>query len=409
MLQCIFPGQLAVAALGIRSAASPRSSSSRSLPVVRRLGPLIVTVALIPGILLAQLTTGAIEGILRAPDGRPVAGATILVTGGAGIRTVIYSNSNGEFAMKLPCGRYRLSGSVQPGAASSNVSVIVSPLRTARLDLVLETSGAIRSVQAVAALTMGVWTDATNGRVYSEALSLSGILLSREPSSVTAPARRPACSWWSRAHSGMAGFQLRTRAPHCLRRTCRRRPIADWCSNRTRFSGSRETVWGSAAADQVGGFLCVGKRAMGLANRAAGRPRNRSAQPVAVRKRARPRAGRQHRSIRCAIQRIADRPLGWRHTGGPRSIDRQPPGAVFRFAGRIRRRSGDRSFRFRSDGLDTPSERVLRHGGHRGALRIFDGARRYRRCGERTKPHRVIGRHGFGGAATCKPGYPSAT
>jgi hypothetical protein len=144
-------------------------------------------VALIPGILLAQLTTGAIEGILRAPDGRPVAGAPILVTGGAGFRTVTHSNSNGEFAMTLPYGRYRLSGSFQPGTASSSVSVIVSPLQTARLDLVLETSGAIRSVQPAAAGAMGVWTDATSGRVYSEALSLPGILLSREPSSVTEP------------------------------------------------------------------------------------------------------------------------------------------------------------------------------------------------------------------------------
>jgi len=144
-------------------------------------------VALIPGILLAQLTTGAIEGILRAPDGRPVASAPILVTGGAGFHTVIHSNSSGEFAMTLPYGRYRLSVSFQPGAATSSVSVIVSPLQTVRLDLVLETSGAIRSVQASAALTMGVWTDATSGRVYPEALSLPGILLSREPSSVTEP------------------------------------------------------------------------------------------------------------------------------------------------------------------------------------------------------------------------------
>ncbi|MGA3237545.1 MAG: carboxypeptidase-like regulatory domain-containing protein [Bryobacteraceae bacterium] len=143
--------------------------------------------ALIPGILLAQLTTGAIEGILRAPDGRPVASAPILVTGGAGFHTVIHSNSSGEFAMTLPYGRYRLSVSFQPGAATSSVSVIVSPLQTVRLDLVLETSGAIRSVQASAALTMGVWTDATSGRVYPEALSLPGILLSREPSSVTEP------------------------------------------------------------------------------------------------------------------------------------------------------------------------------------------------------------------------------
>jgi hypothetical protein len=62
-------------------------------------------VALVPGVLPAQLITGAIEGILRATDGRPVAVAPILVTGGAGFRTFIHSNSNGEFSMILPYGR----------------------------------------------------------------------------------------------------------------------------------------------------------------------------------------------------------------------------------------------------------------------------------------------------------------
>src|SRR5580700_8156397 len=81
-----------VAPLGIRSAASPCSSSSRCLPDIRRLRLLLAAVAFGPGVLPAQLTTGAIEGILRATDGRPLAGAPILVTGGAGFRTVIHSN-----------------------------------------------------------------------------------------------------------------------------------------------------------------------------------------------------------------------------------------------------------------------------------------------------------------------------
>ena len=94
--------------LGTRSAVSPCCGSSRSLPAVR-LGLLLATAVLVPGALLAQLTTGAIEGTLRATDGRPLADSPILITGGAGFRTVIHSNSNGEFAMTLPYGRYRLS------------------------------------------------------------------------------------------------------------------------------------------------------------------------------------------------------------------------------------------------------------------------------------------------------------
>jgi hypothetical protein len=135
---------------------------------------------------LAQLTTGVIEGTLRAVDGRPVAGAPILVTGGAGFRTVIHSNSNGEFALTLPYGRYRLSGALQPAPESSGATIFVTPLQTTRFDLVIEASGSIRREQPVAG-TPGIWTEATRGRLYPEAFSLLGLLLSREPSSVTEP------------------------------------------------------------------------------------------------------------------------------------------------------------------------------------------------------------------------------
>jgi hypothetical protein len=169
--------------LGTRSAASPCCGNNRRLPDVRWLGLLLATVVCVPGVLLAQLTTGSIEGTLRAVDGRPVAGAPILVTGGAGFRTVINSNSNGEFTMTLPYGRYRLSGAHQPGPTSSGATIVVTPLRTTRFDLVIEASGSIRRAQP-AAETPGIWTDATSGRVYPEAFSLPGLLLSREPSSV---------------------------------------------------------------------------------------------------------------------------------------------------------------------------------------------------------------------------------
>lgn len=110
---------------------------------------------------MAQLTTGAIDGTLRAMDGRPLADLPILITGGAGFRTVIHSNSNGEFAMTLPYGRYSLSGDVQGGAESSGATVFVAPLQTTRFDLVINASGSIRGVQP-AARTLGIWTDATS-------------------------------------------------------------------------------------------------------------------------------------------------------------------------------------------------------------------------------------------------------
>jgi hypothetical protein len=132
------------------------------------------------------LTTGSIEGTLSASDGRPVAGASILVTGGAGFHIVIHSSSNGGFSLTLPYGRYRLSLDVRHGAQSSGASVFVTSLQTVRFDLVIDASGSIRGVQA-AARTPGIWGDATNGRQFPEAFSLQGLLLSREPSSVTEP------------------------------------------------------------------------------------------------------------------------------------------------------------------------------------------------------------------------------
>jgi hypothetical protein len=61
---------------------------------------LLATVAFVPGTLLAQLSTGAIEGTLRAMDGHALAGTAILINGGAGFRTVIISNASG-LAMSL--------------------------------------------------------------------------------------------------------------------------------------------------------------------------------------------------------------------------------------------------------------------------------------------------------------------
>lgn len=164
--------------LGTRSAVSPCSSNSRSL--------LLAVVVFVPGALWAQLTTGTIEGTLRATNGGPVAGSAILITGGAGFRTVIHSNSNGRFAMTLPYGRYRLSGDVQHGAESAGAMVFVAPLQTTHFDLVIDASASIRGVQPAVG-TPGIWADATSGLVFPEAFSLAGLLLSREPSSVIEP------------------------------------------------------------------------------------------------------------------------------------------------------------------------------------------------------------------------------
>ena len=154
------------------SAASQCSVSSRAF---LRLALAIF----LPASLAAQLTTGTLAGTLRATDGHRLAGESILITGGAGFHFAIRTNSSGEFSITLPYGRYQLSGT---GAA-----VLVSPLQTTVLDLIEDASGAIRLAPMTPVRTPGVWTDDTGARRYPEGLSLAGLLLSREPSSVTEP------------------------------------------------------------------------------------------------------------------------------------------------------------------------------------------------------------------------------
>jgi hypothetical protein len=136
--------------------------------------------------LLAQLTTGTVEGTLRAADGHRLAGESIFIMGGAGLATVIRTDSKGEFSATLPYGRYRLSREIR-SAQSSGVTLFVAPLQTARVDLILDTSGVIRVMQLAPARMPGIWADDTSGRRFPEAFSLTGVLLSREPSSVTEP------------------------------------------------------------------------------------------------------------------------------------------------------------------------------------------------------------------------------
>src|ERR1700688_4599701 len=86
-----------VVRLGTQSAASLCCANSR-------FAPLLTILVLIPGAVLAQVTTGTIEGVLRDSNGHPLAGSSIVVSGAAGFHTVVHSNPNGEFSMTLPYG-----------------------------------------------------------------------------------------------------------------------------------------------------------------------------------------------------------------------------------------------------------------------------------------------------------------
>jgi hypothetical protein len=116
-------------------------------------------------LLLAQLTTGFLEGTLAAP-----AGTAILITGGAGLHTSVVIDTRGHFAIALPYGRYELSLDARPGA-----SVLVTPPETTHVDLTVDASDLLHAAAPPPAPT------------YPEAFSLHGERLSREPATVTEP------------------------------------------------------------------------------------------------------------------------------------------------------------------------------------------------------------------------------
>jgi hypothetical protein len=136
---------------------------------------LLTAAILLPGMLAAQLTTGIVEGTVRDRQGQPLSDALISVTGSLGFQAEIRTTADGEFAVVLPYGEYRFS------AAESSVDVYVAPLGTTRVELVIE------GTEQNAAHVPGLFIDTTCARTYPESISLHGILLSREPASVTEP------------------------------------------------------------------------------------------------------------------------------------------------------------------------------------------------------------------------------
>ena len=142
---------------------------------------LLAAAVIVPGFLRAQLTTGIVEGILRHPDGRTLGGVHLIVTGNPGFRLAVETDAGGEFAVVLPYGQYQFSA--DPHA--SGITVSVDPLQISWLDLVIDGSGVLRRGEQ--SRSPGVWSDKPRERTYPEAFSLYGLLLAREPASVTEP------------------------------------------------------------------------------------------------------------------------------------------------------------------------------------------------------------------------------
>jgi hypothetical protein len=125
-----------------------------------------------------------VEGTVHIADGRVAASVALHIKGGAGFNVIIHSNSAGQFALWLPYGQYVFSGS--QSRQGSGVALVVAPIQTNFVDLVIDTSGELRSSQRQTP-SSGLWRDSTRASTFPEGFSLQSALISREPGSVTVP------------------------------------------------------------------------------------------------------------------------------------------------------------------------------------------------------------------------------
>ena len=139
----------------------------------------LLLAAVFPLFLRAQLTTGVVEGVIRGPDGRAKSGAQIVITGSLQFRAVTQTGVEGAFTVVLPYGEYRF------GVGASGVSVVVQPLETTHVNLLIDPSGVLH--EEMRSRSPGVWSAAARDRSFPEATTLQGLLLNREPASVTEP------------------------------------------------------------------------------------------------------------------------------------------------------------------------------------------------------------------------------
>ncbi|MGA3023591.1 MAG: hypothetical protein ABSF98_02355 [Bryobacteraceae bacterium] len=142
---------------------------------------LLLATILVSGTVLGQLTTGVVEGIVRAQDGHPLGGFLLVIAGGVHFRAEVRTSSDGQFSAVLPYGDYLVS------AAQGSVPIFVPALETTRLDLVLDAAGAPNRDDPRTPPAAGLFTDTAEDRIWPEANSLQGMLLSREPATTAEP------------------------------------------------------------------------------------------------------------------------------------------------------------------------------------------------------------------------------
>jgi hypothetical protein len=134
----------------------------------------------------AQLSTGTVAGTLRDADGQPMKATAIMVSSELGFRAAVKTDPEGTFLLTLPYGNYQLSVEEGRSTAPSGVSIQVEPLQNMEIALRLASSGKLE-IRAQSLNDSGIWAGSPRRELYPGAFTVSGVMLNREPLTVTQP------------------------------------------------------------------------------------------------------------------------------------------------------------------------------------------------------------------------------
>ena len=135
-----------------------------------RIGALLLalTLGLTAGV-TAQDTTGSVSGRVVDPQGLPVPGATITITGAQGARTTTTDNEGRFFVPLLVPGSYSVKAELSGFKTVEQADVTISLGTRREVNLGLQTGGIAETVQVTAAATAIDITSTTAGSVLDSA------------------------------------------------------------------------------------------------------------------------------------------------------------------------------------------------------------------------------------------------
>jgi hypothetical protein len=136
-----------------------------------------------------QSTTGTLLGKVVNGNGLPLSGVTVRLTGHpAASRIQVSSNARGEFQFVLPYGDYEISADSTPTVA---LHIYAFQVTHCRLVFRPASSGSTAADQGAGSASTNLFESwqitGSSAATYPDSYSLSGLLLSREPASVTQP------------------------------------------------------------------------------------------------------------------------------------------------------------------------------------------------------------------------------